>query len=303
MSFRINEEIRAAGGRFLKVSHESKATGTSMDVNLYLPKQYYDGTAKTAIPTLYYLSGLTCTPNNASEKAFWQTEADRYGFAMVFPDTSPRGDDVPNDPEGGWDFGKGAGFYVNATQSPYNVNYNMYQYVHSELPTALTEFFKSDARPQGEGQGHVDFLENVSITGHSMGGFGAVSGFLKNVNRYKSCSAFAPIISPTNSPWGIKAFTNYLGEDQTAWKEYDPCQLIHTVPYIPGKEVLIHFGSNDAWLTEYLKPEIFTETVAQSDWTNHFDIRTVDGFDHSYYFVSTFVPEHAKFHAKHLGLL
>jgi len=301
ISFKIKEEIRCAGGKLLKVMHSSKATGTSMDVNLYLPQQYYDGTAKGKIPSLYFLSGLTCTPNNASEKAFWHREADKYGFAMVFPDTSPRGPNVPTDPQGGWDFAVGAGFYVNATQPPYNTNFNMYQYVHSELPTALTEFFSSGTRPTGVGS--IDFLENVSITGHSMGGFGAVAGFLKNINKYKSCSAFAPIIDPTTTPWGVKAFTGYLGEDKSAWKQYDPCELINNVPYVSGKEILIHYGTDDQWKEQYLRPENFMKLVPQSLWANHINVKMAEGFDHSYYFVSTFVPEHAEFHAKHLGLI
>lgn len=301
MSFAIKDEIRCAGGKLLKVAHQSKVTGTPMDVNLYLPQQYYSGaTGGKKIPSVYFLAGLTCTPNNGSEKAFWQREADRYGFAMVFPDTSPRGDAVPDDPEGGWDFGKGAGFYVNATQAPYSTNFNMYQYVHSELPTALAEFFASKQRP--EGVGAVDFEENVAISGHSMGGFGAISGFLKNPHRYKSCSAFAPIVDPTRTPWGVKALTNYLGADETAWREYDPCALISDVPYVAGKEILIHYGTKDQWMDPYLMPQRFVGLLPQSKWAGHVDVKMVDGFDHSYYFVSTFVPEHAAFHAKHLGL-
>ena len=304
MTFTINSKIAACGGQFLKMSHQSKVTKCLMNVNVYLPKQYFQRLNKkdkqndsnAQIPTIYYLSGLTCTPQNASEKAFWQVQADRYGFAMVFPDTSPRGENIPTDPKNDWDFGLGAGFYINATKEPFSENYHMYDYVHEELPDQLNKFFSND--------GIVDFINNISITGHSMGGFGALSGFLKNLNKYKSCSAFAPILNPLNCPWGEKAFNGYFNDPLEEGKLYDPCELIKTVDYIEGKDILIHIGTNDPFLEKQLNPENFLKEVNRNEqWKKHIVLQMVDGYDHSYYFISSFVPEHAEFHAKHLGLL
>ncbi|KAH3900556.1 probable S-formylglutathione hydrolase [Saccharomycodes ludwigii] len=299
--FKTNAEIATCGGKLLKLTHDSKETGTQMDVNIYLPKQYYDKSKKecheSKIPTLYYLSGLTCTPNNASEKAFWQLQADKYGFTVVFPDTSPRGGDEVPDDKNDWSFGKGAGFYLNATEPKYAANYRMYDYVHKELPSLLQQEFGSD--------GKLDFIKNKSITGHSMGGYGAISGFLKNYGAYKSCSAFAPICNPSVVGWGIKCFSNYLGSDnKAAWKQYDPCDLVKVVKSTNASDkVLIHVGTKDPFLNEHLRPELLLNASKGTTWEGKFDINLVDNFDHSYYFISTFVPEHAEFHAKHLGLL
>ncbi|CAL9735909.1 S-formylglutathione hydrolase [Monosporozyma servazzii] len=303
MSFTVNSKIAACGGQFLKLSHQSKVTKCSMDVNVYLPKQYFQRIKNESdkqptlekIPTIYYLSGLTCTPQNASEKAFWQIQADNFGFAMVFPDTSPRGDDIPTDPENSWDFGVGAGFYINATKTPFNKNYNMYDYVHNELPNELSKYFSE--------KNIIDFLDNISITGHSMGGFGAISGFLQNLNKYKSCSAFAPILNPLSIQWGQKAFNGYFNDAKLEGAKYDPTELIQRTKHIPGKEILIHIGTNDPFLKNQLKPELFLEKVKGTEWESHVDLQMVEGFDHSYYFISSFVPQHAEFHAKHLGLL
>lgn len=297
----VNSEVSVCQGKLYKMSHESKVNNCSMDVNVYLPKQFFQGNNNNTkpLPTLYYLSGLTCTPQNASEKAFWQTKCDQYGFVIVFPDTSPRGDNIPKDPENSWDFGIGAGFYLNATREPYNQNYNMYDYIHDELPNFLQDFFEQDNYSKFA---KVDFLDNVSLTGHSMGGYGSIAGFLKNLNRYKSCSAFSPILNPKNVPWGIKAFNGYLkGTDE--WDQYDPCELIQKTKYIDGKDILIHIGTNDSFLKDQLKPELFQDAIKGTEWSQHVNIKMVEGFDHSYYFISTFVPEHAKFHAERLGLI
>ncbi|CCE64773.1 hypothetical protein TPHA_0I02720 [Tetrapisispora phaffii CBS 4417] len=298
MSITINKELASCGGRLIKLSHESISTHTKMDVNIYLPKQFYDDTHSAPIPTLYYLSGLTCSPENASEKAFWQPQADKYGFAVVFPDTSPRGEGVATDPENSWDFGIGAGFYVNATESPYVKHYHMYDYVHKELPVVLNDHFNKASK-------RVDFTENISITGHSMGGYGALAGFLRNIsdNKYKSCSAFAPIVNPSAVLWGEKAFSGYLGSDKSTWLEYDPCELIKKTENIKNSILLIHVGTNDPFLKNQLKPENILEASKGTSWENKIDVKLAVGFDHSYYFISTFVPEHAEFHAKALGLI
>lgn len=309
--FQVNSKINVCQGQLYKMTHESKVNGCSMEVNVYLPKQYFQNSKKTVtpsvsgkdepLPTLYYLSGLTCTPQNASEKAFWQSQCDKYGFVIVFPDTSPRGDNIPKDPENGWDFGIGAGFYLNATKEPFNKNYNMYEYVHNELPNMLQDFFQ-DSNANAPSLKKIDFLNNVGITGHSMGGYGAISGFLKNLNRYKSCSAFSPILNPKNVPWGSKAFNGYLNNSEE-WDQYDPCELIKQTEYVKGKDILIHLGTSDPFLKNQLKPELFEDAIKNTEWSKHVKINMVDGFDHSYYFISSFVPEHAKFHAEKLGLI
>lgn len=291
---KVNSTIAVCGGSLLKLSHASNVTGTTMEVNLYLPVQYYsENSTNGLIPSLLYLSGLTCTPQNASEKAFWQFQADKYGFAVIFPDTSPRGDDVAKDPEGSWDFGHGAGFYVNATEDPYSKNYKMYDYVHNELPGVLAQEFGDK----------IDFHENISITGHSMGGYGALSGYFKNLHKYKSCSAFAPIVSPSTVPWGQKAFSGYLGLDNSKWEDYDPSYLIKKVENKNGNHILIHVGKNDPFFEKQLKPELLLEASRGTSWEGKIDLNIVKGFDHSYYFISSFVPLHAEFHARHLGLI
>lgn len=298
MTFKVNQKIASCGGTLMKLSHQSKQTKTNMDVNVYLPKQYFSKQTNS-IPVIYYLSGLTCSPQNASEKAFWQFQADKYGFAMVFPDTSPRGDGVPEDPEKSWDFGLGAGFYVDAKQEPFKENYQMFSYIHKELPLELNQFFNN------EGETAVDFMDNIAITGHSMGGFGAISGFLKHYadNKYKSCSAFAPIAHPSKVKWGEKAFGGYLGEDRADWDQYDPSTLIKTVTNRGTDRILIHQGTSDPFYKNQLRPELLLEAAKGTSWDKMIDVRLVDGFDHSYYFVSSFVPEHAEFHAKNLGLI
>lgn len=298
MSFKVNQEIAVCGGKVLKLSHFSQIIGASMDVNVYLPKQYYSKEVRKLIPVIYYLSGLTCSPQNASEKAFWQIQSDNYGFAMVFPDTSPRGDDVPDDPEKAWDFGIGASFYLNATQEPYKKHYQMYDYIHKELPTSLDEYFGKDS--------NLDFLDNVGITGHSMGGYGSLTGYLKNydANRYKSCSAFAPIVNPSKVPWGQKAFSGYLGsKNSELWSQYDPSELVKKVTNKGNDKILIHQGTKDPFLQTNLRPELLLEATKGTSWEGKIEVKLVDGFDHSYYFISTFVPEHATFHAKNLGLI
>jgi len=288
--FTTEATIHTFGGKLLKLSHDSKETGTKMALNVYLPKTYETSEPKT-VPVLIYLSGLTCTPNNASEKAFWQPHADKYGFAIVFPDTSPRGANIEGEDDS-WDFGTGAGFYVDATTDKFKKNYRMYSYVHKEIqPLLQDEFTKLN-------------FENVSITGHSMGGFGALSGFLQNPGKYKSVSAFSPIANPVNAPWGLKNFTGYLGDDKETWKKYDPSELIKNYDG-PVSNILIHVGKADPFYHRdgQLLPENFYEASKKTKFEGKVEINLIEGMDHSYYFISSFTAEHAKHHAKYLNLI
>lgn len=284
MSFKTNASITQFGGQLLKLTHDSKLTKTPMNVNVFIPPT----SKETKIPVLVYLSGLTCTPENASDKSFFQYWASKYGFALVFPDTSPRGANIKGEDDG-WDFGTGAGFYVNATQAPWSTNYNMYSYIHEELIDELSKEYKQ-----------LDF-DNISITGHSMGGMGALVGFLRKPRNYKSVSAFAPIANPSVVPWGEKNFGGYLGNDQNKWAEYDPTELIKHFNGDDKSTILIHQGLKDNFYERELKPENFVK--AAKDYKGDVDLKLVDGYDHSYYFISSFVEEHAKHHAKYLGLL
>ncbi|KAL2809772.1 putative esterase, partial [Aspergillus granulosus] len=212
MAVTTKATIASFGGKLLKLSHAAKSTNCEMNFNLYLPPQAYKNPS-SKIPVLIYLSGLTCTADNCSEKGFFQHGASKRGIAVLYPDTSPRGLDIPGENDS-WDFGTGAGFYVDATKEPYNKGYNMYTYVTEELPATVFEAF-----PQLDSS-------RVSITGHSMGGHGALTLFLRNPGKYKSVSAFAPISNPVNCPWGQKAFGGYFGEEQGKWKEHDATELV-----------------------------------------------------------------------------
>ncbi|KAH3684596.1 hypothetical protein WICPIJ_004427 [Wickerhamomyces pijperi] len=290
MSFTTDATLFTFEGKLIKLTHDSTETKTKMNVNVYLPKQYETSSEKT-IPVLLYLSGLTCTPNNASEKAFWQPFADQYGFAVVFPDTSPRGAAIEGEDES-WDFGSGAGFYVDATVEKWAKNYRMYSYVHGELQEKLQiEFPKLD-------------FSTISITGHSMGGYGALSGFFKNPNKYKSVSAFAPICNPIECQWGQKNFGGYLGEDKSAWAAYDPTELISKYEGSEIPEILIHTGTADPFYHRdaQLLPENLVAASKGTKFEGKVSSNLVEGYDHSYYFISSFVGQHAAYHAKYLGL-
>ncbi|CUM66705.1 uncharacterized protein PRCAT00004383001 [Priceomyces carsonii] len=291
MSFTINLEICQFGGKLYKLSHDSKVTNTKMDVNVFLPHSALSGNSKT--PVLIYLSGLTCTPNNATEKSFFQYFANKYKFAIVFPDTSPRGANIAGEDDS-WDFGTGAGFYVDATEKPWSENYNMYSYVHKELLTELSKEY-----PQ------LDFEDKISITGHSMGGLGALSGFLKNPGKYRSVSAFAPVANPSTCPWGEKNFGNYLGKDKEEWYKYDPTVLIKNYKHENQPDILIHQGSKDPFYfrDKQLQPENFVKAANEAGYKGKVDLNVEEGYDHLYFFISTFVENHAKHHAKYLGLL
>lgn len=217
----------------------------------------------------------------------------KYGFAVVFPDTSPRGAGIAGEDES-YDFGTGAGFYLDATEEPWLKNYNMYSYVHKELLTELAKQFSQ-----------LDFENKISILGHSMGGYGALTGFFKNPGKYRSVSAFAPISNPLNCPWGEKAFGNYLGKNKQAWYEYDPTHLIKNYSNGNQPDILIHQGSKDGFYHKdhQLQPENFVKAAKEAGYKGNIDLRIVDGYDHLYFFISSFVEDHAKHHAKFLGLL
>jgi len=270
---------RCFGGQQERYSHRSEALNCDMNFSIFLPPQARDG----KVPVLYWLSGLTCTDENFVTKAGAQRYAAQHGIAIVAPDTSPRGEGVPDDPEGAYDFGLGAGFYVNATQAPWSEHYRMYDYVVEELPALV------------EGQFPLD-KSGVGIFGHSMGGHGALTIALKNSGRYRSASAFSPICSPMNCPWGEKALGNYLGEDREAWREYDTTELIRKASrQLP---ILVDQGEADDFLVEQLKTPLLENAAEEADYP--VTIHMQDGYDHSYFFISTFIGEHLAFHASHL---
>lgn len=266
------------GGEQRRYQHPSAVLACDMSFSIYLPP---DSNAKT--PLIYWLSGLTCTDENFVQKSGAQRYAAEHGVAIVAPDTSPRGASIPDDPEGAYDLGLGAGFYVNASEQPWAENYRMYDYVVDELPQLLSNSFELDSG-------------RVSIMGHSMGGHGALSIALKNPGRYKSVSAFAPIVSPLNCPWGHKALTAYLGSDQSTWRQYDSCDLIaHTSEKLP---LLVDQGDADSFLLEQLKPELLQKACNEHD--HPLTLRMQPGYDHSYFFIASFMSDHIKWHANAL---
>jgi S-formylglutathione hydrolase len=270
---------RCFGGQQLRFFHASQALGCDMTFSIYLPPQAEEG----VVPVLYWLSGLTCTDENFVTKAGAQRYAAEHGIAVVAPDTSPRGEEVPDDPEGAYDFGLGAGFYVNATRAPWSEHYRMYDYITRELPELVEADFPVDPR-------------RVGISGHSMGGHGALAIALKNPGRFKSVSAFSPICSPMNCPWGEKALGNYLGEDREAWLDYDSCALVAAASeQLP---VLVDQGDADDFLQEQLHTHLLQEACGLADYP--ITIRMQEGYDHSYFFIASFIGEHLAFHAGHL---
>jgi S-formylglutathione hydrolase len=268
------------GGEQLKFSHQSDVLSCEMNFSVYLPPQ----ADEKPVPLFYWLSGLTCTDDNFVQKAGAQRYAAEAGVAIVCPDTSPRGDDVPDDPEGAYDFGLGAGFYVDASEQPWSKHYQMYSYITEELPAVLAA---SELPLQ---------TTSSSIMGHSMGGHGALTIALKNPGKYKAVSAFAPICSPANCPWGEKALSHYIGADKTNWADYDSCALI-----AKAKEklpLLIDQGNADNFLLEQLKPELLK---AACDQAGHpLTLRMQPEYDHSYFFIASFIGDHIKYHADFL---
>jgi S-formylglutathione hydrolase len=267
------------GGQQLRYKHQSTTLNCEMTFSVYLPPQANKG----SVPVLYWLSGLTCTDENFVQKAGAQRYAAEHGIAIVCPDTSPRGEGVADDPEGAYDMGLGAGFYVNATQHPWAEHYQMYSYVLGELPALIAAEFPVDG-------------QRASISGHSMGGHGALIIALKNPGRFKSVSAFAPICSPLNCPWGNKTLSNYLGENLEDWKQYDTVELVkQSVVQLP---VLVDQGEGDNFLAEQLKTELLIRASEEAEFP--MQIRLQPEYDHSYFFIATFIGEHIAFHARAL---
>ncbi len=268
---------RSHGGTQSVYTHQSSVTGTPMTFSIFVPD--HDPGAK--LPVLWYLSGLTCTHANVTEKGEFRAACAKHGIACIAPDTSPRGDDVADDE--GYDFGKGAGFYVDAAQEPWARNFRMRSYIEQELPALVAENFPLDMTRQG-------------ITGHSMGGHGALTISLRNPGKFRSTSAFAPIVSPLNCPWGEKALGGYLGPDKAAWREYDACALIEDGARLP--DLLVDQGDADNFLHEQLKTGLLVMAARKAGIPA--TIRMQPGYDHSYYFISTFMAEHVAWHAERL---
>ena len=271
-------EHKSFGGVQGYYAHASKEIGLEMRFAVYQPPQ----AAKGKLPVLYYLAGLTCTENTFVIKAGAQRVAAELGMILVSPDTSPRGADIPGDAES-WDFGVGAGFYVDATREPWSKHYRMHSYVTRELPALIAEKFPADPSRQG-------------IFGHSMGGHGALVCALRNPGQYRSLSAFAPIAAPMRCPWGRKAFKGYLGDDHEAWREYDASELVKRAAF--PQTILIDQGLADKFLVDQLYPEVF-ETACR-DAGQRLTLRRQEGYDHGYFFISTFMEDHLRHHAAHL---
>jgi len=278
MALELIEEHACFGGRQAVYRHDSAATGTPMEFALFLP----DGVERTPPPLLTCFSGLTCTWANATEKAGAQRYAAEHGVALLVPDTSPRGTDLPGEHEA-YDFGSGAGFYVDAPPEPWTRHYRMETYVAEELPALVAEAFPADLARQG-------------IFGHSMGGHGALTMAFKNPGRYRSLSAFAPIVAPSQVPWGEKAFTGYLGPDREAWRAHDACALVGSSGW--AGPILVDQGLADPFLAKQLRPELFEAACAAAGVP--LTLRRHDGYDHSYYFISTFMGDHIAHHARAL---
>ncbi|MCB5174892.1 S-formylglutathione hydrolase [Microvirga lenta] len=281
MSLEVVSQSRCFGGTQFVYRHASQETGTPMRLAAFVPPQAERG----KVPVVWFLSGLTCTEENFTVKAGAQRTAAELGVILIAPDTSPRGEGVPDDPEGSYDFGLGAGFYVDATEEPFAKNYRMRSYVERELPALVAESLPADMGRQG-------------ITGHSMGGHGALTIALRNPGRFKAVSAFAPIASPMNCPWGEKALSGHLGPDRAAWRDYDSCALIEGGARL--NDLLVDQGTADTFLESQLKPHLLEEACAKAGIP--LTLRRQDGYDHSYFFIGTFIEDHLRWHGARLGL-
>ncbi len=282
MTIQTLSETSCFGGQIGFYKHTSAVNHCDMQFSIFVPPQAADG----PVPVLTFLSGLTCTEENFMVKSGAQRVATELGLMLVSPDTSPRGEGVPDDPDLDYDFGLGAGFYCNATQAPYAEHYQMYDYVTTELQQVVFDHFPGDAKRHG-------------LTGHSMGGHGALTVGLKNPQLFKSISAFAPICTTLHSPWGQKAMGYYLGDDTSTWLEYDAAEVARNVADpAPFGEILVDQGLGDVFLEEQLKPELLEAACAESGL--NLTLRRHEGYDHGYYFISTFIEEHLRFHAARL---
>jgi S-formylglutathione hydrolase len=279
MSVEVLSDVRCFDGRQLQVKHASRTCGCDMVFSLFLPPAAETG----SVPVLVWLSGLTCTDQNFVTKAGAQRTAAERGLALVAPDTSPRGEGVPDDPDGAYDFGLGAGFYVDATQAPWSRHYRMESYVTQELPAVLAEWGALDQARTG-------------IFGHSMGGHGALTLALRHPEQYRSVSAFAPICAPSECPWGQKALGGYLGPDTADWAAHDACALIRAHGY--NRPIRVDQGLADGFLEEQLQPEKLEAACAEAGVALTLNRR--EGYDHSYFFIATFMEAHLRFHAEAL---
>lgn len=271
------ERWRSHGGWQEVWQHDSAVTGTPMQFSVFLPE------GEGPKPVVWFLSGLTCNWSNVTEKGEFREACARHGFIMVAPDTSPRGEGVPDDPKAAYDFGLGAGFFVDATQEPFAKHYQMRSYIEKELPALIAGKFDADMTRQ-------------AIMGHSMGGHGALTIGLRNPGVFRSVSAFAPIVAPSECPWGQKALGGYLGEDRAAWAEYDACRLIEAGARVPALKV--DQGAADGFLEEQLMPERLQAACAAAG--QPLELALHEGYDHSYYFISSFMAAHLDWHAPFL---
>jgi S-formylglutathione hydrolase len=279
MSLETISEVRAHGGTQGVYRHQSSQTGTPMTFSVFVP----DHAPGVKLPVLWYLSGLTCSHANVTEKGEYRAACSKAGVIFIAPDTSPRGTEVPDDADAAYDFGLGAGFYVDATQAPFVTNYRMASYVTEELPAVIAEQFPADPARQ-------------SIIGHSMGGHGALVLALSHPGKYRSVSAFSPIVAPSQVPWGKKALGGYLGPDVATWRKYDAVALIEDGARLP--ELLVEQGDKDPFLAEQLRPELLAAACEAAGIA--LTLRIQPGYDHSYYFISTFLAEHVEWHARRL---
>jgi len=275
----IVSRVASFGGQQLVCRHDSRSTGTPMRFGIYLPP----ASKKGKVPVVWFLSGLTCTEANFTEKAGAQRIASELGLMLVVPDTSPRGEGVADDPA--YDLGQGAGFYLDATQAPWAAHFKMESWIVEELPPLIAAEFPAD-------------LERQGISGHSMGGHGALTLALRHPERFLSVSAFAPICAPRRCPWGEKALGAYLGQDQKAWRQHDACDLIEDGAKLRAESILVDQGSADKFLAEQLKPELLQAACAKAGIP--VVVRMQDGYDHSYYFIASFMEDHLRHHAQAL---
>lgn len=277
----IENSVKVFGGELRQVTHDSDVLHCTMRFSIFLPPAALAG---TTCPVVYWLSGLTCTDENFAQKAGAFRTASELGLILLIPDTSPRGEGVPDDPEGNYDLGLGAGFYVNATQAPWDKHYQMYDYIVQELPQLLNEHYPNNGK--------------VSIMGHSMGGHGALVIGMRNAQRYTSISAFSPICHPMDCPWGQKAFSNYLGDNQDSWQQYDATWLMQQLDNKRQIPIRIEMGQADPFFQEQLKPYALLNAADESE--HNIEFVAHEGYDHSYYFISTFIEAHLQFHHCHL---